>query len=278
MDEEAQFDELMDRWEQAHEQGLPLSPEELCHECPHLIDRVRKRLDALKWISLFEASEDEGAVAGVGPCARAVLQEDLPETLGRFKLEEKLGSGGYGQVWRAFDPQLERHVAIKVLWRDRVSSDEAMDRVLAEARKAATLRHQHIVPVHDVGQQGPYCFIVADLIDGRSLAQRISEGRLPFEVSAEIVRQIAEALHHAHLHDLIHRDVKPGNILIDEQGKVFLTDFGIAATERELLHDQGTVSGTLRYMSPEQLQGENLRLNGRSDIYSLGVVFYELLT
>jgi serine/threonine protein kinase len=152
-----------------------------------------------------------------------------------------------------------------------------VDECRVEARKVAKLRHPNIVPVHDVGQVGSTCFIVGEWIEGTNLALLIRENRPGYREAARIVAEIADALAHAHRAGFVHRDIKPANILIDAQGWAYLTDFGVAVIEEELLQDV-TTAGTLPYMAPEQLGEEFGPMDHRADIYALGVVLYELLT
>jgi hypothetical protein len=194
----------------------------------------------------------------------------LPETLGRYFLESLLGTGGFGQVWKAFDPQLKRPVALKIPRRDKLA---APDHFLAEAQKVARLRHPGIVPVHDVGSQESVFYIVSEFIEGGSLADQLAKGTPWRTETLTLIADVADALHHAHERGFVHRDIKPSNILLDEHGKPFLADFGIAVTSQET---DASSLGTLPYMAPEQL-GEG-KADVRSDIYSLGVVLYQLLT
>ena len=160
---------------------------------------------------------------------------------------------------------------------DRPVTGGEVDQCRIEARKVARLRHPNIVPVHDVGREGSNCFIVGEWIEGTNLAVRIRDDRPDHRESARIVAEVADALAHAHAAGFVHRDIKPANILIDPQGRAYLTDFGIAVVEEDLLRDV-TAAGTLPYMAPEQL-GEGLGpVDHRADLYSLGVVLYELLT
>jgi serine/threonine protein kinase len=195
----------------------------------------------------------------------------------RYRVERTLGKGSFGTVYLAHDEQLRRLVAIKVPHLKLVVRPQDAEAYLTEARTVANLDHPNIVPVYDVGSTAAWpCFIVSKFIEGGSLAHKIKERRPSHGEAAELVATIADALHYAHGKGLVHRDIKPGNILIETSGKPFLVDFGLALKEENV--GQGPkYAGTPAYMSPEQACGEGHRVDGRSDIFSLGVVFYELL-
>jgi serine/threonine protein kinase len=207
-----------------------------------------------------------------------VAAHDFPSHIGRYRVEKLLGQGGFGRVYLAFDEQLQRRVAIKVPHRERISRPKDVEAYLAEARILARLDHPHIVPVHDVGTtEDGLPFVVSKVIAGSDLKDRIRENRPAFSESASLVAILAEALHYAHRKGLVHRDIKPGNILLDADGKPYVADFGLALKEEDFGRGPG-FAGTPAYMSPEQARAEGHRVDGRSDIFSLGVVFYELLT
>src|SRR5262249_50542884 len=202
----------------------------------------------------------------------------MPPHIGRYRVVQVLGEGGFGQVYQAHDEKLNRCVAIKVPHRRLVARPEDAESYLAEAQNVASLDHPNIVPVFDVGSaEDCPCFIVSKFIEGSTLAQRIREDRPSFDETAELVATVAEALHYAHCRGLVHRDIKPGTILLDATGKPYVADFGLALREEDVGHGP-KYAGTPAYMSPEQARGEGNRVDGRSDIFSLGVVFYELLT
>jgi serine/threonine protein kinase/formylglycine-generating enzyme required for sulfatase activity len=193
-----------------------------------------------------------------------------PARLGRYRVTGRLGKGGFGVVYKGYDDELQREVAIKVPHRH-------IETYLTEGQILAKLDHPHIVPVFDVGTDHGQCFIVSKFIEGSDLATRIKEGRPSDIESAAIVATVAEALHYAHVRGLFHRDIKPGNILLDKTGAAYVADFGLAVKEEDL-GKGASQAGTPAYMSPELARGEGHRVDGRSDLFSLGVVFYELLT
>ena len=200
--------------------------------------------------------------------------------LDRYRLIERLAVGGSAEVWRAHDVQLEREVAVKRLHPHLLPDEASRRRLAAEARAAASLSHPVIVDVYDVDATGEAPALIMELVDGESLSARIDrDGPLDARDAAAVTADVAEALYHAHQRGVIHRDVKPGNVLIAKDGRTRLVDFGIAhslAEASERLTVTGTVIGTLRAMAPEQLAAGEI--TPRTDLYGLGVVLHEALT
>jgi eukaryotic-like serine/threonine-protein kinase len=197
---------------------------------------------------------------------------------GRYRLDAQIGAGGMSTVYRAFDQTLERRVAIKLMHREIASDSDQLERFRREARAVAQLSHPHIVGVIDAGEDEGRPYIVFEYVEGETLKERIRRmGRLPLDEAIAYAIEIARALDCAHDHHIVHRDVKPQNVLIDAEGSAKVTDFGIARTlDQDGLTADGRVLGTTDYVSPEQALGDDV--DGQTDIYSLGVLLFEMLT
>src|SRR3954451_12865550 len=196
---------------------------------------------------------------------------------GRYRLEAKLGSGGMSTVYLARDTTLDRSVAIKVMHREMSEQADQLQRFRQEARAVAKLSHPNVVAVIDAGEDGGYPYIVLEYVEGETLKQRINRvGALDVQEALAYAIEVARGLTVAHARKMVHRDIKPQNVLIDSEGRAKLTDFGISRQlERDGLTATGRVLGTTDYVSPEQAMGHGV--DQRSDIYSLGVVLYEML-
>jgi len=253
----------------------------LDHACAGDLD-LRRQVESL--LSHDDPNDPslEAAVAAAAPTRELASGEMLAQ----YRIEAKLGEGGMGAVYRAYDTRLHRPVALKVLLPDPFADPERKPRLLREARAASALNHPNIVTVYEIGTERGQGFIAMEYVEGRSLAQIIPSKGLPIARAVEYAVEIAAALAHAHQHGVIHRDLKSANIVITPEGRVKVLDFGLAkrmrgeqlaeATTRtqDSLTNPGTIAGTLAYMAPEQLRGQPA--DARSDIWALGVVLCEM--
>src|SRR5271169_931967 len=216
----------------------------------------------------------------------------IGQALGHYRIEAKLGEGGMGLVYRAFDTHLDRPVAIKILRADATISPERKRRFVQEAKAASALNHPNIIHIYDISSSGDTDFIAMEFVAGKTLHQLIGKNDLPLRDTLKYSIQIADALARAHSAGIVHRDLKPANIIIDEDGRVKLLDFGLAkltektvdseaatatmTAEDALQTEEGSIVGTVAYMSPEQAEGR--KVDARSDIFSFGAVLYEMVT
>jgi len=262
--------ELLLQWEEAWESGREVSVDCLCKDCPDLIGVLEKRIKALKataWVIFQDSSGSEQI--------NHVASDHVPRLIqGRYRIDAFVGQGGYGQVYKAYDEKLGRVVAVKV---PRSSNGDMSGELQEEAQRLAQLHHHGIVGVHDVGVDGGLAFIIAEFIDGHDLRSILKDRRFSTDEAARIIVEVANALAYAHQSGFIHRDIKPANILLDLNRRPIITDFGIAVLVEDQREDM-TMPGTLAYMAPEQIAGQWHLVDARTDIYSLGVVFFEMLT
>jgi serine/threonine-protein kinase len=247
---------------------------------PHLIDELKQLLNVAQLAQQFGPSKS--TLDQPHPSAEAAAP---PRSFDGYELLEEIGRGAMGVVYKAWDPQLKRFVALKVLLRGEYASPAELARFRSEARAAAGLSHRNIVPVYQVGECDGRAYFCMNFVEGTTLAARASQGPLPPREAARLVSAIARAVEHAHRHGILHRDLKPSNVLIDEDDQPLVTDFGLAkklageagTSTTAGLTRSGAIVGTPSYMAPEQTAAGGA-VGPASDVYSLGAILYELLT
>lgn len=204
--------------------------------------------------------------------------EPRPIELPGFSDLRKLGTGGFGEVYRAFDDRLQRQVAIKIPRFDRITIGNDREDYLQEARMAAKLNHPGLVKVHDLVTEADRCLLISEYVEGKTLDEILKNEKLSVARVVDLAIDICEAIAHAHQRRVVHRDLKPANILIDSEGNPRITDFGLAIRDDGPTDAIGFAAGTIEYMSPEQLPGRSMAADSRADIWSFGVVLYQMLT
>jgi serine/threonine protein kinase len=211
---------------------------------------------------------------------KAVRAAELLGELGDYELLEEIGRGGQGVVFRAQQKSLNRTVALKVISLGQWASKAHVRRFRREAEAAASLEHPGIVAIHEVGERGGQCYFSMKLVEGGQLDEVVRRAPSSIREAVELIAKVARTVHYAHEHGILHRDIKPGNILLDAKGEPHLTDFGLA----QLVESESTVTrtmevlGTPSYMAPEQAVGNNAAVSSATDVYGIGAVLYELLT
>src|SRR5438034_7479784 len=246
------------------------APEELCTAC------VLETGLAM----LPEALDGDGNFAPAPHTKIAAHAAKMLGDLGDYELLEEIGRGGQGVVFRARQKSLNRTVALKIIGLGQWATNAHLKRFRLEAEAAASLNHPCIVPIYEVGERVGTCYVSMGFIEGDQLDEIAKSEAMPVRCAAELIAKVARTVHYAHEHHILHRDIKPGNILLDRQGEPHLTDFGLA----RLVETESTITrtmevlGTPSYMAPEQAVGNNARVTSATDVYGLGAVLYQLLT
>ena len=254
------------------------APEGLCTGCV-LESALGMSSEALAGVA--DAANEKLAAGHVAPASKKAAQvAELLGELGDYELLEEVGRGGQGVVFRARQKSLNRTVALKVISLGQWASKAHLKRFRLEAEAAAKLEHPGIVPIHEVGERDGSCYFSMKFVEGGQLDEVVRRAPMSIRQAAELIAKVARTVHYAHQHGILHRDIKPGNILLDQKGEPHLTDFGLA----RLVETESTMTRTLEvlgtpsYMAPEQAMGNNSAVSSATDVYGLGAVFYQLLT
>lgn len=288
MSNETQLLDLVVKWEELRSAGQEASPETLCRDCPELVAELRQHLRAMASMDavLGAGRESSDAVAGQTqafaeplPAPDYARLSDRP-VIPQYEILEELGRGGMGIVFKARQIALGRTVALKTILPHRAFREESRRRFMQEAKAMALLQHPNIVQIHEIGQQGENPYLVMEYVGGGNLSDLLGGKPLPPGKAAELVAVLARAVHAAHGCGVIHRDLKPNNILMSSDGTPKICDFGLAKHFEEAVDQTqtGQPLGTPSYMAPEQVRGAGVTLGPAVDVYALGAMLYELLT
>ncbi|MGD9634294.1 MAG: serine/threonine-protein kinase [Pirellulales bacterium] len=274
-DRDSRLAALLDELTEAARGGMAPRLEEVAARHPDLAEELCGLWGTVLVAGAMGSATNDFAESPDDP-RQAPSPDDLPD----YELQEELGRGGMGIVYRAWQPSLRRNVAVKLILRGTLASTDEQARFQAEAAAAGRLQHPHIVPIYEVASHNGQCYFSMQLVEGTTLAERLAEGPLPAPEAARLMVTVARAIHYAHAQGVIHRDLKPANILLDVAGEPHITDFGLAKQldAGASLTRTGAVLGTPAYMAPELASGDRGAISPASDVYSLGTILYALLT
>jgi WD40 repeat protein len=302
MPSESRIQELLLVWEELHEQGKAPTPEELCRDCPELVEPLRQQVAALRAFDPLLADRTVSAPTDPGESPGLAPGRGSPPAVPGYEILGELGRGGMGVVYKARQTSLKRPVALKMILAGSAAGAQELARFRAEAEAVARLQHPNIVQVHEVGEQNGQPYFSLEFVNGGSLAERLAGKPLSPREAAQLVQTLARAMHYAHQQGIVHRDLKPANILLASGGREppesaerllsggsrpplpefvpKITDFGLAKRVHveEGLTQTGYVLGTPSYMAPEQAEGRHRDVGPGADLYSLGAILYQLLT
>jgi serine/threonine-protein kinase len=281
VDPDQQLADLLAEVTQQQRQGRPPDWDRLGRDHPDLVHELRQLVNVAQLAESFARADPATPYHDRDPAPTSTaLAETLPRTFGDYELQQELGRGAMGVVYKAWEPSLERHVAVKMLLRGDQATVTDVTRFRGEAQSAAVLSHRNIVPVYKVGQCDGRAYFSMKYVPGLTLAQRVAGKPLPGREAARLLAAISRAVHHAHQNGILHRDLKPSNVLLDAEGQPLVTDFGLAKRVEggASLTGTGAIVGTPSYMAPEQAAGGRGGPSPASDVYSLGAILYETLT